>query len=128
MAVRSPVEKALAYSILARGLRPFGSGQRAIWGGRGFESLSTNNYLCALSTGRGPGRDYVTGGQQTLESSQQYFYYVLSIFAYSANGAQLVWVSTNTSSSVSPSPTPLGEKLQPKRELSIENQNITLSK
>ena len=90
MAVHSPVEKALAYSILARGLRSFGSGQRAIWGGRGFESLSTNNYLCALSTGRGPGRDYVTGGQQTLESSQQYFYYVLSIFAYSANGAQSV--------------------------------------
>ena len=41
MAVHSPVEKALAYSILARGLRSFGSGQRAIGGGCKFEPLST---------------------------------------------------------------------------------------
>ena len=42
--------------------------------GSGFGTTSLLTVICdALFTRRGPGQDYVMGGQQTLESSQQYF-------------------------------------------------------
>ena len=71
MAVHGLVETALAHSFCwVKGLW-VGTPR---YQGSGFGTTSLLTVICdALFTRRGPGQGYVMGGQQTLESSQQYF-------------------------------------------------------
>ena len=95
--------------LFGAGLRSFGSGYCAIRGLGSRPPLLA--VICdALFTRRGPGQDYVMGGQQTLESSQQYFTNMCCQTLPIRQMAPIVWVSTNTSFSVPPFPTHPWEK------------------
>ena len=108
MAVHGLVETALAHSFCwVKGLWV----GTPSYQGSGFDTTSILTVICdALFTRRGPGQDYVMGGQQTLESSQQYFTNMCCQTLPIRQMAPIVWVSTNTSFSVPPSPTHSWEK------------------